>query len=315
MRKKVYFLAPKWKGWTYFYYKDISDYLITHHSDWYDVIFCNSFFDFIKLHFIKADAIFSIIPFLFKPIRAKKYIFNLHGNYKIERKNKSLWVKLLYLTPLNLWFSDRVMLTSYYIADKLWFREKYAHKISIVPNFTDEITWERNQQLLKNQFNFMTITSFKFYEKWKWIINLIRVIKRIGNKYPSQSITFSIVWNDETENFCKIKNEVESIFLPKNISIMWLWWLNKHEIKREFLRHNTFLYWSYLDNTPWVLLDAINYGLNVLTNNYESFHYFLDEDIICSSENEMVEKIWRTQKKPPIYSLQRAIKQIINNLE
>jgi len=77
-KKKIIFLAPKNEGGTYFYYKEISEYLIQNYSDIYDVYFCNSLKDYIKLHFIKTDIIFSIIPFLFKPILTKKYIFNLH---------------------------------------------------------------------------------------------------------------------------------------------------------------------------------------------------------------------------------------------
>jgi len=75
--------------------------------------------EYLLWHFKKADIIFSIVPFFFKPIGAKKYIFNLHGNYKIERKNKGLGVKLMYLTEFNLRFSDQIMLVSYYLADKL----------------------------------------------------------------------------------------------------------------------------------------------------------------------------------------------------
>ena len=122
--KTVVFIAPKWKWWTYYYYKDITDYLIENCKSEYNVIFCNSLKDYIKRHFKKADIIFSIIPFFFKPLWAKKYIFNLHWNYKIERKSKSLWSKLQYLAWLNLWFSDKILITSYFLADKLWFRNK-----------------------------------------------------------------------------------------------------------------------------------------------------------------------------------------------
>ena len=138
-KKKIYFLAPKNKWWTYFYYKEIVSYLDKNYWENYDVYFLNTFFDYIKLHFIKSDIIFSIIPFVFKPLFTKKYIFNLHWNYKIERKNKWLWVKLLYLTELNLWFSNKIMLTSYYLADKLKFRNKYIYSRN---NYTKLIRWK-----------------------------------------------------------------------------------------------------------------------------------------------------------------------------
>lgn len=289
-KKKIYFLAPKNKWGTYYYYKDISNYLIKYNSDEYNIVFCNSLLDYIKLHFVKSDIIFSIIPFVFKPLSTKKYIFNLHGNYKIERKNNSLGVKLLYLSELNLWFCDNIMLTSYYLSDKLWVTQKYKNKIQIVPNFVNEIN-HKNKQLDKNNFNFMTITSFKFYEKWKWIVNLWNVIKKIAEQNLDKLINFTIIWNEENEVFHKIKYEFDKIKFWKNVNIIWKGWLPKEEIENFFLNNNTFLYWTGLDNYPGVILDAINHNLNVYVNNYESFRYFLDDSIICKNEKEMLKNI------------------------
>lgn len=314
-KKKIYFLAPKNKWGTYYYYIDISDYLIKYNSDEYNIVFCNSLLDYIKLHFVKSDIIFSIIPFFFKPLFTKKYIFNLHWNFKVERKNHSLGVKLLYLSELNLWFSDQIMLTSFYLADKLKFREKYNDKIIIVPNFVEK-TRIKNQQLEMNNFNFMTITSFKFYDKWKWIVNLWNVIKIIAEKNLDKQINFTIIWNEENNIFHKIKYEFDKINFWENVSIIWKWWLSKNEIEKEFLIHNNFLYWSELDNYPGVILEAINYNLKVYVNNFESFKYFLDERIICENINEMIErydeKIYANKTK--IFSLDNIVKDNIISL-
>lgn len=288
--KNIYFLSPKTKWWTYYYYKDISDFLINNYPNEYKIIFCNSLFDYILLHFKKTDVVFSIIPFMFKPIFCKKYIFNLHWNYKIERKNKWLWVKLLYFTELNLWFSDVIMLTSYFLSDKLGFTKKYNNKIKIIPNFIKNSTL-KNTQLEEDNFNFLTVTSFKFYEKWKWIINLWNVIKLIWNKYPNNIINFTIVGNENNDNFIKIFNEFSKINFSKNVNIFWKWWLSKKKINYEYLINNTFLYRTNLDNFPWVVIDALDYNLKVYVNNYESFTYFLDDSVICNSEIDMFKKI------------------------
>lgn len=288
--KTIYFLAPKTKWGTYYYYKEISDFFINNHPNKYKIIFCNSIFDYILLHFKKSDVVFSIIPFIFKPLFCKKYIFNLHWNYKIERKNKWFWVKLLYFAELNLWFSDIIMLTSYFLSDKLDFTKKYYNKIKIIPNFTKN-SYNKNQQLKENDFNFLTITSFKFYEKWKWIINLWNVIKLIWEAFPNKIINFTIIWSEENDNFKNIKLEFDKIKFTQNIIINFKWWLTKEEIYNEFLINNFFLYWTYLDNYPWVILDAINANLKVYVNNYESFKYFLDDSLICNNEIEMFNKI------------------------
>jgi len=56
------------------------------------------------------------------------------------------------------------MLTSYYLSDELHFKNKYINKILIISNFIKEIV-VKNKQLKENDFNFLTITSFKFYDK------------------------------------------------------------------------------------------------------------------------------------------------------
>ena len=296
MKQRIYFLAPQVKWWTYFYYKEITDYLIRNHSDIYNIYFCNSLRDYIKLHFIRSDIIFSVVPFFFKPLWTKNYFFNLHWNHKINRKGGRLGAKLLYLAELNLWFCDKIVLTSFYLADKLKFTKKQLAKTEILPNFIQRIA-EKNQQLEENNFNFLTITSFQFYEKWKWIINLWKVIAQLWNRYPDKIINFTIVWNENNANFLAINSQFEAICFPKNVNIVFKWWLKKESLKSEFLSHNTFLYWTFLDNTPWVVLDAINYNLKVFVNNFEGFQYFLDEHIICNDESIMVEKILQKQYK------------------
>ncbi len=296
-KKTIYFLAPKNKWWTYYYYKEISEYLIKNNSDIYDIKFVNSLFDFIKLHFIKSDVIFSIIPFIFKPFFTKRYIFNLHWNYKIERWNKWLWVKLLYLTELNLWFSDKIMLTSYYLADKLNFRKKYEKRIEIVPNFIDLDKynfWEKIYN--ENKYLILTITSFKFFDKWKWILNLWKVIFKLW-KRTDKKIIWTIVWNVNSIIFLKIKKEFDKIVFSKNIEIIWKWWCKKNEIKEELKNNDYFLYWTFLDNSPWVILESIASKMKVLVNNYESFKYFLDKEIICEKEEEMLTKLLKDDFK------------------
>jgi len=292
MKKKIYFLAPNNTWGTYYYYKNISDYLIKYYSHEIDVYFCNSFSDYIKLHFIKTDFIFSIIPFLFKPIRTKKYFFNLHWNYKVERKNKWLWVKLLYLTQLNLLFCNKIILTSYFLSDILNFREKYNSKIHIIPNFVTEKIPKIDLNI-ENKYNFLTITSFDFKKKWDGVISLLRVIQKLWDTLESQKIIFSIAWKREWKNYEKVYDTFKEMTFPNNVEIKWLWWVSQNEMKKNFLKNNTFLYWSGLDNTPWVILDAMNYNRKIYTNNFKSFSYIVPPECICNDEDEMVGKIMK----------------------
>ena len=292
MKKKVAFLAPENKWWPYYIYKDIVEGLKEKYSEDIDVYFFNSKKEYLKLHFARYDILFSVIPFLFKPLWVKKFVYNLHGNFEIEKKNKSLWNKLLYLARKNLKFADNIALTSYFLADKLNFRKQYEDKIIIIPNFIDEKEYDFwKKEFKENVYNILTITSFKFYDKWKWILNLWNVISKLGQKVNKQ-INWTIVWNDENlENFKIIKKEFDKINFWKNINIKWQWWLSKEKIKNELKNNDYFIYWTYLDNFPNILLESIVSNLKVLVNDFESFKYFLDRKIICKTEGEMVDKL------------------------
>lgn len=277
MKKKIYFLAPKNEGWTYFYYKEISEYLIKDYSDIYDVYFCNSLFDYIKLHFIKTDTIFSIIPFLFKPIWAKKYFFNLHWNYKIERKNKWLWVKLLYLTELNLWFCDNIILTSFYLADKLNFRKKYKNKIEIIPLFINKIE-ETNKKLENNNINILTISSANFLEKWLWIFDLAKEIFKIDDL----NINWKIIlpWNKINKKI--ILNKINNLEKKSNITIEILDFINKNELKQYYKDWDIFVYASNLETWGWVIMEACSFWKPVILLKNDLWEYIYPKEFITT---------------------------------
>jgi len=312
---KIAFMAPETKGGPYYIYKEIVEGLNKKYWNQVEALFFNSKKDWLKLHFTKFDAIFSVIPFLFKPLRTKKFVFNLHWNYKIERKKKWLWVKLLYLVPWNFKFSDKIWLVSKFLANKLWIKDKYKDKIIIIPNFIDTKEygfWDKKYN--NNIYKILTITSFKFYDKGRWIINLWNVIKKLWEK-TNKKVIWTIVWNDNSRNFQRIKKEFDKITFPDNVKIIWKWWLDKENIKQELKNNDYFLYWTYLDNFPWVILEAIASKMKVLVNDFESFKYLLPENIICKNENEMVEKILKNSiKKVDIWKFKKenTLKKIYN---
>lgn len=290
-------MAPETKWWPYHIYKELVEWLNKKYWNELEVYFFNSKKDWLKLHFVKFDYIFSVIPFLFKPIWTKKFIFNPRWNFELEKKKNNLWNKLLYLANYNLKFSDNIWIVSIFLADKLKFRKKYKDKIIIIPNFIDTKNydfWEK--QYDNTKYKILTITSFKFFDKWKWILNLWNVIFRLWKK-TNKEIIWTIVWNDNSENFKKIKQEFDKNQFSNNVKINWKWWKNKEELKNELKNNDYFLYWTYLDNFPWVILESIVTKMKVLVNNFESFKYFLPENIICKSENEMVEKILKDDIK------------------
>jgi len=318
MKKKIYFLAPKNEWWTYFYYKEITNYLIQNFADTYEVYFCNSFKDYLKLHFIKSDIIFSIIPFLFKPVWAEKYFFNLHWNYKIERKNKWIWVKLLFLAELNLWFCDRIILTSYYLANKLNFRDKYIKKIEILPNFINKI--EKNKKVFdKNVIHLLTISSSNFLEKWLWVYELATQIFKINNL----NINWKIIlpWNKENRWF--ILDQINSIEKSINIKIETFDFIQRDKLDDFYRNSDIFVYASNLETWGWVIMEACSFWKPIILIKNDVWEYIYPNEFITNDLEDRLKQIInnfalekeKTYEFIKKYQIKHTIKKIIDLID
>lgn len=279
----IAFLAPETKWWAYYIYKDLVSWLREQYSDKLEIYFFNSKKDWLKLHFNKYDFIISIIPFLFKPIWAKKYIFNPRGNFEIEKKVNKLWNKLLYLAKNNISFSDNIWITSYFIADKLNFREKFNDKIVITPDFIKlnlniNSLVRKEKKLLKSRVNILTVSSTKFFEKWMWILDLKIELSKIKNK----NIEWTIIawWNDQNKN--KIKSEFDNVRVWKNIKINWIDWLEKEKLNQYYKKTDIFLYWTRLETWWWTIMEAMNHWIPIILLDYELWKYIYPKEIISS---------------------------------
>jgi glycosyltransferase involved in cell wall biosynthesis len=54
------------------------------------------------------------------------------------------------------------------------------------------------------------------------------------------------------------------------------------------------MYRTELDNFPTIILEAMASGLVCLTNNFESFKYFLPPFVISNTEKEMINQLMTT---------------------
>ena len=297
---KVAFMAPETKWWPYFIYKELVNWLNEKYWNQLEVYFFNSKKDWLKLHFTKFDVIFSVIPFLFKPIWTKKFIFNPRWNWEIEKKKRWLGNKLLYLSKLNLNFSDKIMLTSYFLADKLNFRKKYEDKFIIIPNFID-LKWKKikikklNNKKLNNKekLNLLTISSTKFLQKWIWIVDLANQVKNIKN----YKINWTIIawWNIKNKEI--IEKEFNKIDFPKNISINWIDWIKKNRLNEYYEQSDIFIYWTRLETWGQTILESMNFWLPVILLDYELWKYIYPEDIISNNITEKLNEIIDNHEK------------------
>lgn len=287
---KIALISPESKWWPYHIYKELNDFFIL---KWIDSKLINTKSWYLLAHFEKYDYIISVVPFLFKPFFSSFYFFNPHWNWELEKHNWKLWNKLLYLSNYNLMFSDKIILASYFLADKLNFKEKYKNKIHIFPNFiniTEKTSVKTDTFDLK--IKILTITSFKFYKKWLGIINLWNVVNNLW-KILNKDIEWTIVWKSDNNNYNQIYEIFKKIKFEKNIKIIIKWWLDKEKIEDELLNNNIFIYWTELDNFPIILLESMSKWLITLTNDFESFKYFLPPGIMMESEENMTNMLNR----------------------
>jgi len=327
--KKIIFVLPKTKWWAYYVYNTITNIL---KNKWYNVIVENTIKWWLLSHFWnRNNIIFSVIPFLFKP--SKQYNYLLVWNYLKEKQKNRLWNKLLYLTPYNINFANNFILMNKYLLDIIPELKKFNKKTKIIPNFIDFKEFEniRNQNLSKDlsfenkkEIKFLTITWFKFFDKWKWILNLQKVLINLSNIYNNKTIIWNIWWNSDNEIFKKIKNEFDKLEIPNNLKINWLWWINKDELLNQYKQNDLFLYWTELDVFPTVLLEAWASGLPLLVNNFQSFNEIIPLNDICKTENEMLDKIQNIDLKEnqkmnienaKKYDINKIIKQFIDLIE
>lgn len=269
--KKIVLFTTKWKWWPYYLYKDLHSYLSKNLGNEFEVIFANSIFDYIKYHFTKTYLILSIIPFLFKPYLCKKFFFNPHWNWEYEKHNFWLWNKLHYLANYNLSFSNKIILNSFFLSDKLDFRNKYNSKIFIIPNYIDLKYSKKNNKKINTwkEVDILTVSSTKFFSKWIWIVDLWKDISKI----ESININRTIIawWNDL---ICKkIKNSFKQITFWSNIKIKWLGRVDKVSLEKIYGENSIFLYWTRLDTWWQTIFEAMSFWLPILLKRYELWKY------------------------------------------
>ena len=123
-KKRIFFLAPQTKWGPYYIYEEITTYLKDKFPS-YEIKLLNKPKDWLKLQlglYGKIDFLFSVIPFIFRPLNVKNYIFNPRWNREIEKHKKWIWNKLLYFASNNLQCANKIWLTSYFLAEKLNFK-------------------------------------------------------------------------------------------------------------------------------------------------------------------------------------------------
>ena len=289
---KIAFMAPETKGWPSFIYKDFVNWLKDKYWDNLEIYFLNSKIDWLKLHFVKYDYIFSVIPFLFKPIFSKNFFISIYWNFNIEKKKSRLWNKLLYLMDLNIYFADRIILSNLFLVEKIEKLKKYKEKFFILPNPIDTNLYslssrKLNKDISKDSINILTVSSTKFLEKWMWIVDLANKFKDINNI----NLNWTIIawWNNLNKKI--IEKEFNKINFPSNLDITWLWWTQKDKLDNYYKNSDIFIYGTRLEVWGQTIMEAMAYGLPVILLDYEWWKYTYPSEIITNNIKNHLNKV------------------------
>lgn len=233
------------------------------------------------MHFFgkEFNTIVSVVPFFWRPF-GEKFFINIHGNFRKEKNWHSFGGILAYLYEKNLQFSDKNIFPSNWLANQ--FSDK---KNIIIENIIQPQNHPKNPT--KNlQKNFFTISNFHFYEKCCGILEIIKNLENLDEKY-----TFHIFGGGKYLQ--KIKNQIPA---TKN-TIIFHDFMPKEKIFAKIPENSIFLYHSFLDIIPTVILEAIYADFRILIYELPQFGEFFDEEIFYKNQEEFSRKLQKIQSQ------------------
>lgn len=188
------------------------------------------------------DIIHSVMPVPY-PL-TKKYVLTIHGNYKEEN---SILAKILY--PIMALRADVVTIPSRFLQEKLQIKN-----IKIIPNGIDLPSDKKTSYIMKGEEPVIgVLTNFNFRPKAEGLIRLAKIIQNISPK-------IGLVIGGSGKFF----EEYKKIILKKHENTKFLGHCDKKEL---FNQIDIFAYYSMLDNQPLAVLEAMAYGLPVVSND------------------------------------------------
>lgn len=224
-------------------------------------------FDILKsLLFRNHDFIHTTIPlFFFK----SPFILTIHGDFFKEKK---LFIKP-YIKAID---KAKIITTpSLFIKEKLELMDAV-----IIPNGVKVIdSFSPNNDGSNDKVKLLTIMNFEFKDKVEGIEKIVDIISRLEIK---QNLEYNIVGGGEYLE--DIRNKIKM----KNVNFLGF----VEDITPLLKNSDVFVYYSFHDNFPIVFLEAMVYGLPVITNNvgatkeiFNNGHdgFFTDDDVQFSN--------------------------------
>jgi hypothetical protein len=285
MKKKIAFIAPIWDWWPKILYNNLVNSLNKNNNK-FEYFLISSIKEWIILHFSykKYDIIISSVPFIWKPF-CENFIIHLHWFYKLERWISSMWKLLCWLYPYNIYLSKLAIFPSFFL--KNYYKSSHLHQ-DIIYNFSNFEVKKKLKKNISNKkiINLLTVTSFSFYNKAKWILDIFNKLENINNE---KLFNYYICW--KWKYLDEIKSSLKNYLIPKNITIIFLWGLNNNDLKKILNKSDIFLY-STFQETFWIsIIEAMSFWIPILLNNYELFNELYEDEFICKNNVDFKNKL------------------------
>jgi glycosyltransferase involved in cell wall biosynthesis len=193
-----------------------------------------------------ADIVHASVPLSYH-LWKKPVMLTVHGEYPYEQ---NIW-KFFY--PAAIRKANIITTPSNFLKERL-----KLDKAIVIPNAISPKQFEMVEHRNKDVLNLVTVTSFYFPEKARGVLNILEIL----NSLPEESrnhIKYTVVGGGPY---------LKQIIKEKKIYSYSVEFTGGLPDPKRILEHSDlFLYYSYHDNFPMVILEAMACGLPVLTNN------------------------------------------------
>lgn len=207
-----------------------------------------------RFFYTDADVIHSTLP-LFFTFHNKPLILTIHGIYPKE----NLWK---YIYPRTIRKAKAVTVPSEFLKNEL-----KLEKAKVIPNgiFLEDFKPVKHEK--REVIRIVTVTGFKFWEKARGVLELLKILEQV-KKLSKQKFVFIVVGGGPFLE--KIKEESKKYDVPVEF-------IGFHPNPKEILQQSDiFVYYSFLDNMPISIIEAIACNLPIVSNDIGAIGELVD---------------------------------------
>jgi glycosyltransferase involved in cell wall biosynthesis len=224
--------------------------------------------------FVRGDLIHTAIPILFHTWK-KPLVLTVKGDYTIE---KTIW---RYLYPRAVRSANVVTVPSDYLRGRI----QLLRDAVVIPNAVDLAQFPQLHQEEKESLECVVVTNFWFPEKARGVRALFAILENVQERSGMPPFHLTVVGGGKYIH--AIRREP---FARKN-DVSFPGWSDP----RAYLHTaDVFLYYSFHDNMPNAVLEAMGMGLPVVTNNVGAIPEMIisgKDGLIAANDGDYGEKV------------------------